>query len=203
MYLSIDTFSEILGIAIFNQNYLVTLQEYYRQKPFSEFLAPKLKSIFNELSIKKEDLKGVIVNKGPGSYTGIRVGITVAKTLSYSLDIPIYAYTTHDAIAYSYRFFRGKIYVALNAGKGEAYVCEYLSDKFKISRITDIKLTKIDELRFEESEETLIVYKNLSLNQKNALELKNSTAYSGGILALEKNLLEDRFKIEPLYIRGL
>jgi len=108
MYLAIDTFSEILGIAVFDKLHLIVLQEYYRRKPFSEFLIPKLEQILNELSLSIEELEGVIVNRGPGSYTGIRVGVTVAKTLAYSLNIPIYAFRTNDAIAYKYRFFKGK-----------------------------------------------------------------------------------------------
>ena len=203
MYLAIDTFSEILGIAVFQNSHIITVQEYYRKKPFSEFLTPKLEQIFDELSLSPEEIKGVIVNRGPGSYTGIRVGVTVAKTLAYSLNIPIYAFRTNDAIAYRYRFFKGRIVVLINAGKGEVYISEYISDVRNIKQISDISLKKFTDLNLEEKEDTLIIYKNLDMNLKNSVELKESVVYDGSQFALMNNLLEDVFKIEPLYLRGV
>ncbi len=203
MYLAIDTFSEILGIAVFDKSHLIVLQEYYRKKPFSEFLTPKLEQILDELSLSPEEFKGVVVNRGPGSYTGIRVGVTVAKTLAYSLNIPIYAFRTNDAIAYRYRFFKGNIVVLINAGKGEVYISEYVSKSGNVEVVSDISLKTFADLELIESEDTLIIYKNLDIRLKNSVELKESIVYDGSLYALKNSLLEDRFKLEPLYIRGI
>lgn len=205
MYLAIDTFSDVAGLSIFNQNQILTTQMFYKKKQFSDFLPYKLETIKKELDFNFKALEGVIVNKGPGSYTGIRVGITIAKTIAYSLNIPIYAFISLDAIAYKFRTFNGKIHVVINAGKGEAYIRSYTVKNFEIFPETNLHLVKQSEIYLEESEKSLIVYKNINCfkDYKNSIELKESVAYEGGMYAIENNLKEDTYKLEPVYLRGL
>ena len=205
MYLAIDTFSDVAGLSIFNQNQILTTQMFYKKRQFSDFFPYKLETIKKELDFNFKTLKGVIVNKGPGSYTGIRVGITIAKTIAYSLNIPIYAFISLDAIAYKFRTFNGKIHVVINAGKGEAYIRSYTVKNFEIFPETNLHLVKQSEIYLDENEKSLIVYKNINRfkDYKNSIELKESVAYEGGMYAIENNLKEDTYKLEPVYLREL
>lgn len=55
-------------------------------------LLSTINGILKNNKLKLENLKGILVNQGPGSFTGTRVGVTVANTLAWSLDIPVYGY---------------------------------------------------------------------------------------------------------------
>lgn len=56
----------------------------------SEFMVDEIDKLMSKLAIKKEDIDGVVVSKGPGSYTGVRIALTIAKTISFALNIPLY-----------------------------------------------------------------------------------------------------------------
>ena len=59
---------------------------------------PGIQSLFNESNLKQE-LDGIVVAKGPGSYTGVRIGVTVAKTLAYALNTKLYGVSSLKALA--------------------------------------------------------------------------------------------------------
>lgn len=52
--------------------------------------------ILKQEKLSLKDLRAIVVNSGPGSFTGVRVGVTVANTLAWSLDIPVYGFQTED-----------------------------------------------------------------------------------------------------------
>ncbi len=203
MLLSIDTFSELFEICFFSENQLLTRQIYYKKQQFSDFIPYKLKQVKDELGLKYSDLTGVVVNVGPGSYTGVRIGVSIAKTIAYSLNIPIYAFISLDAIAYKYRFYEGGIYVIVNAGKNEAYVREYISNRFNIKPVSKLNLIKQSDIDLSLLEGKLVVLKNIKLDLKNAVFLKESVAYEGGLFAVKQGLRRDLHSIEPVYLRDL
>lgn len=65
-------------------------------RELAETMHHKLEQILNKLSISINSLEGIVVYEGPGSFTGLRIGITVANTLSYALAIPIVGSTGND-----------------------------------------------------------------------------------------------------------
>lgn len=56
----------------------------------SELLVPEIKKILDKHHFSRSDLDAVVVTKGPGSYTGVRIALTAAKTISFALSIPLY-----------------------------------------------------------------------------------------------------------------
>jgi len=203
MFLSIDSFSEILGISLIKDHKLLFKETLNKTKPFSELIIERIDSIFNFLGIEKKLLVGVVINKGPGAFTSLRVGITVGKTLSYGLKIPLYAYTSLDVMAYRYRFFKGEIICGINAGKGEVYFRKYKAENFHLETISEIKLVKKGELLNEGDENTLFVVKNIDIHNKNTIQIVDDLSVDGCFYALKNNLKENPMKLEPLYIRGL
>lgn len=91
---------------------------------YSAELIPKLDDMLRENGLTARNLAGVAVVSGPGSFTGLRVGLATAKALGESLNIPIAAVSMLEALAYSVNK-NGKIVTALDAQRGEAYVGEY------------------------------------------------------------------------------
>ncbi|NPA51349.1 MAG: tRNA (adenosine(37)-N6)-threonylcarbamoyltransferase complex dimerization subunit type 1 TsaB [Aquificae bacterium] len=203
MYLAIDTFSEIFEICIFTENQLLTRVMYSKSRQFSDFIPYKLKQLQEELDFDFDNLSGVIVDKGPGSYTGVRVGVSIAKMIAYSVGIPIYAFVSLDAIAYKYRVYKGYISVVVNAGKGEVYYRDYVSNGFWIEPNSDLKLIPQNKVGTFLSQDRLVILKNVDIDFDNVVHLKESVGFEGGIFSLKNDLIEDIHKLEPIYLRGL
>jgi len=88
MVLFIDTHGSLITIALKNNDklYVKTKESEYSH---SVFTMPMIKEIFNENNFDINDLKKIIVVNGPGSFTGIRIGVSIAKTMAYALNICI------------------------------------------------------------------------------------------------------------------
>ena len=97
MILFIDTHEELITIALKNKDklFIKTKESEYSH---SVFTMPMIKEIFEENNLNVKDLDKIIVVNGPGSFTGIRIGLTIAKTLAYTLNIKIN--TISSLIAY-------------------------------------------------------------------------------------------------------
>ena len=88
MILFIDTHAELITIALKNKKdlFIKTQESEYSH---SIYTMPMIESIFKENNLKVKDLKKIIVVNGPGSFTGIRIGLSIAKTMAYALKIDI------------------------------------------------------------------------------------------------------------------
>jgi tRNA threonylcarbamoyladenosine biosynthesis protein TsaB len=197
MILSIDTFSDVLGICLLDEKYnLKFLVEYRQYKPFSETIIYELDLLLKKFDISKKDISSVVVNKGPGSYTGLRVGITTAKTLAYALNINLYAYTSLDGMFHPYKNCGKTILTAVNAGKNEAYI-----KIFNKKENPKILLVKQDKIKEYIKECDICITKNINLD--GCISIRNSLALDGALFSLENNLKVDIFSLEPFYIRNL
>ncbi|TVR88690.1 MAG: tRNA (adenosine(37)-N6)-threonylcarbamoyltransferase complex dimerization subunit type 1 TsaB [Saprospirales bacterium] len=65
----------------------------------SEMLAPFIREMLDDLNLKPDDLNGIVINKGPGSYTGLRVGFALAKAIGYASGLPIFGVSGLEALA--------------------------------------------------------------------------------------------------------
>lgn len=88
MILFIDTHDELITIALKTKDnlYIKTQESEYSH---SIYTMPMIESIFNDNNLEIKDLEKIIVVNGPGSFTGIRIGLTIAKTIAYLLNIKI------------------------------------------------------------------------------------------------------------------
>jgi len=96
MFLFIDTTQEEIILALFEKERLVDQiikKARYRQ---AEILLVLLDKLLKKRKIKIERIKGIMVVKGPGSFTGTRIGVSVANALSFALDIPILGIKKED-----------------------------------------------------------------------------------------------------------
>lgn len=89
MILYIDTSKPETKIALYNKSQLVAEKTWLSDKNQSEELLSEIEKILKRNKIKKSDLKKILIVNGPGSYTGLRVGLSTANMLAYSLGIEI------------------------------------------------------------------------------------------------------------------
>ena len=96
--LAIDTSNKTLSVAIVKDEGTIVEQTVPDTLQHSVKLMPAIQEVLQESQVSMQELTGVIVAKGPGSYTGLRIGVTVAKTLAKTLRIPLKAVSSLQAI---------------------------------------------------------------------------------------------------------
>lgn len=96
MILIIDTIDKICKVAIHNGRDFKTKEWSWDQDTGTEVLK-NLKELLNHNKKTLKDIEAIAVNQGPGSYTGTRVGITIANALGWSLKIPVFGYSNDGA----------------------------------------------------------------------------------------------------------
>lgn len=94
--LFIDTHGGLITVALYNKDKLIK-KEQESEYSHAVFLAPMIDCILKENNLSVKDIKDIVAVNGPGSFTGLRIGLTDAKTLAYSLNIPIYLVSTLSA----------------------------------------------------------------------------------------------------------
>lgn len=97
--LFISTFRELIEIALLKDGKMITKKEQISNRNHSIYTIPLIEEILKENEITTRDLNEIIVIDGPGSFTGVRLGITVAKMLAYTLNIKIKAISSIEALA--------------------------------------------------------------------------------------------------------
>jgi tRNA threonylcarbamoyladenosine biosynthesis protein TsaB len=119
--LAIDTSNWPLGVAVIEEGKLIGELNTHLAKNHSLRLMPAIEELFGQLDIRPNQLEGIAVAQGPGSYTGIRIGVTTAKTLAWSLNLPLLGISSLQVIAQNRLDFQGKIIPLFDARRGQAY----------------------------------------------------------------------------------
>ncbi len=100
--LFISTFNELITIGLLKDGKQIDIIEKKSNRNHSEFTVPMIETILKNNNINTNYLNDIIVVNGPGSFTGVRIGVTIAKTLAYTLDISIKTITSLEAFAVSH-----------------------------------------------------------------------------------------------------
>ena len=123
IYLGIDTATPYLSLNLWysEKGNLASWGERV-ERDHAKKIIPSLEALFQEAGVSKTELAGIGVGVGPGSYTGLRIGIATAKGLATALEIPLRGTDTLSAIAYSQLVEGQKAAIALDARRGHIYV---------------------------------------------------------------------------------
>ena len=119
--LGIDTSTPIGSVAVIDGDKLVAEHTLNIVQAHSSRLMPAIDGILKWSDITVDDLDGCAVGIGPGSFTGIRIGVATIKSLCYALDKPIIGVSTLEAVAYNLRWTNGPICPLLDARRSEVY----------------------------------------------------------------------------------
>lgn len=103
MILCLETATSICSVALNDGPKTLALRECKGQNAHSEKITIFIQEVLNEIGINYNQLDAVAVSKGPGSYTGLRIGISTAKGICYAADIPLMAVDTLHAMTYGMR----------------------------------------------------------------------------------------------------
>lgn len=128
--LGIDTATDILNLAIVeDDNIIIDYKIQKEGKTHSAILIPSLKNILDCTDLDLDKLEGVAVAIGPGSFTGLRIGLATAKGLAFSLSVPLIGVNTLQSYALKWQALPGILCPMVKARKGEYYFTFYQKNK--------------------------------------------------------------------------
>ena len=143
-YLYLDTSSSFLYAGIVEDNKLIAEISEEMDCDLSRIALLKISEMFNKVNLKPNDIDKIIVVNGPGSFTGIRVGITIAKTYAWGLKKDITTVTSLEAMAISSNFDGYKVPM-IDARRSYVYGAIFDQDNNEIFKRSHIKLDELNE----------------------------------------------------------
>jgi len=114
--LAADTSLPLLSVALLSDSTLLGSIALEGKGSRNEKLLPAIDWVLTECNVDRKSIDLFAVTRGPGSFTGVRIGLATMQGLALALDRPLIAMSTHEAIA------RGSVTIADDAGRGEFYV---------------------------------------------------------------------------------
>jgi tRNA threonylcarbamoyladenosine biosynthesis protein TsaB len=177
----------------------------------AEKLHPFIQEILDEAKILLSDIDAVAVSKGPGSYTGLRIGVSAAKGICFAVEKPLISIETLKSLAYSISVDEGVIVPMLDARRMEVYSAVYDTN---YEELREIKAEIIDENSFDSELSSGKVYflgdgaakcKEVIING-NAVFVEDEFPSSKEMAMLsyvkyKKNDIEDVAYFEPFYLK--
>ena len=119
--LAADTSLPLLSVAILRDDDLIAAAALEGKGSRNEKLLPAIDWLLGEAGIDRRDVDLFAVTRGPGSFTGVRIGLATMQGLALALGKPVCAMSTHEAIAPA----AGRVTIVDDAGRGEFYVSEF------------------------------------------------------------------------------
>lgn len=210
--LSIETSTSICSVAVHQDGALISLKELNESGAHSEKLMGMIDSVLLEADLEYAQLDALAVSEGPGSYTGLRIGVSTAKGLAYALEKPLIGINTLQAIASSRDYQKDEIGIAvLDARRMEVYSQAFGQNLTELSPIESVILdddaysSYLRSYKVYFSGDAVEKVKSL-INHENAVFLENAglSANHLGKLAFEKftrSDFEDIAYFVPNYLK--
>lgn len=146
MELAIDTSTEIASIALSQEGEVVTELTWRAGQNHTLELLPNLVHLLDQAKADLHSIGGLIVARGPGSFNGLRVGVSTAKGLAFALKLPLVGISTLEIEAYPYAFAAMPICPIHNAGRGEIATALYQRQNEVWHQLVSEHLTTVDAL---------------------------------------------------------
>lgn len=219
MILCLETATPVCSVALNSACCTLAMRETEGQNAHSEKITNFIKAVMDEVGIGYSKLDAVAVSQGPGSYTGLRIGVSTAKGVCYAADLPLMAIDTLEAMAYGMKEKLGGqieptdlLIPMIDARRMEVYAAVFDAN---LNKVNDTSAMVIDENSFEDlrKDHRLWLFgdgapklSELFENQDNINIIKGfkpSAAYMRVLAeqALQKQQFVDVAYFEPFYLK--
>ena len=215
MELAIDTSTDFASIALSHEGEMIAELTWHSGKNHTVELVPNIARLLEQAKISRQSLNAIFVAKGPGSFNGLRVGMSTAKGLAFALDIPLIGISTLEVEAYPFAFTGLPICPVHNAGRGEIATALYQqNDDWRC--LVEEYITTVDVLCQQVDKETLFcgeippsVVQQLqqklgeqAIIPEVAVRLRRASYLAAlGWRRLSKGERDDPATLQPLYLR--
>lgn len=148
MLLAVDTATQMAGLALYDQVQGKVLGEesWTSVNRHTVELMPRLARLLEQQGVTPTDLTGLVVSLGPGSFTGLRIGMGVAKGLALAQGLPLVGIPTLDLTAHPHTTQKLPIWAILQAGRGRICAAYYTRRKGQWKRRGDYQLITLEKL---------------------------------------------------------
>ena len=216
MILNIETATQICSVCLAKDGKVIAIRESNEKNSHASQLSVFIHELLQETGIERTSIKAVAVSKGPGSYTGLRIGVSTAKGLAYGLGVPLISVSTLQAMALGaskkIQHQPNALFAPMiDARRMEVYTAFYNTKNQEVKAISaDI----IDENSYTEklSDTAVIFFGDGAEKCKNVLTHKNAVFYDNLLpsSAFVAELSEQKFKnndfedvayFEPFYLK--
>ena len=216
--LSIDTSSNNCSVAVVSEKATLGELNINYNLQHSVVLMPLIEELLDRLQLSPKDLSAITVSKGPGSFTGLRIGLAAAKGMALALDIPVYAADALATLAYGVFGFQGILVPMVDALRGGFYTGFYTFHEGKMLTLlepTILTLEEVQEKLAEETREILLLGDVLDKLPEEVLRFKPQVVLAPQTFNIPKASLlpyllkdcieekdhEDLHTLVPLYMR--
>lgn len=145
--LGFETSGKTASVALCREDELIAQTSVLTKLTHSQSILPIAKELVRHAGISLEEIDGIAVSDGPGSYTGLRIGISAAKALAFGLDKPCAGISTLEGLAYNLLGFDGTICPVMLARQDLLYSAMFSCDNGKIKRLCDDEIISIEDLK--------------------------------------------------------
>jgi len=212
LILSIETATTNCSVSLSKDGKIIDLKEDYNNSfSHAERLHVYIKALLEENNVEPEQLDAIAVSKGPGSYTGLRIGVSAAKGLCFALNKPLISISTLESLAHQVNISEGNIVPMLDARRMEVYSAVFNFDHDQVRSI-QAEIIEADSFNFylekgkvyfigtgAEKTQSTILHPNA-----NFIERKLPSANEMSLLAYHKykiSDIEDVAYFEPYYLK--
>lgn len=209
MLLSMDSSAVTASVALTDGEEIIKSEFVNSGLTHSETLLPMIARVMD--GHKYSELDGIAITAGPGSFTGVRIGVATVKGLAFNDDIPCYSVSTLEAIAYNFVDENAVVCAVMDARRMQFYNALFRVQNGKVERLCDDRTISIEDLRNElkQYDKVIIAGDGANLCFRN-IELENCTLadddriYQNAIgvakAAKNKNAISPK-ALMPVYLR--
>ncbi len=209
MLLSMDSSAVTASVALTDGDEIIKSEFVNSGLTHSETLLPMITRVMD--GRKYSELDGIAITAGPGSFTGVRIGVATVKGLAFNDDIPCYSVSTLEAIAYNFVDKNAVVCAVMDARRMQFYNALFRVQNGKVERLCDDRAISIEDLRNElkQYDKVIIAGDGAKLCFQN-IELENCTladddriyqnAVSVAKAAQNKNAISPK-ALMPVYLR--
>lgn len=190
--LILDSANKELGVALAQDGTLLDEIRYEARQRQSELMIPEIENIFKKNHVNPKDVGEILVTKGPGSYTGVRIALTIAKVYGYALNIPVYAFSSLEVLA----DLEKPSICLINARSNRSYFAVYEKGN---AIVNDQVLTNDEVIKYVSEHKDYVICGEtsyLDLVSENSDVLKNMFA-----LKNDSYKVENIFKLKAVYLK--
>ncbi|WP_242156894.1 tRNA (adenosine(37)-N6)-threonylcarbamoyltransferase complex dimerization subunit type 1 TsaB [Aestuariivivens sediminis] len=210
--LSIETATTNCSVSLsVNGRTILLKEDYDKNYSHAERLHVYIDDILKETNVNRKKLNAIAISKGPGSYTGLRIGVSAAKGLCYALDLPLISIPTLESLSHQVKEQNGVIVPMLDARRQEVYSAVFDTQHCQI-RDTQAQIIDYDAFGKYLKEDKVYFIGNgvektmTHINHPNAVFIKGKlpSANDMGALAYNKfkiNEFENVAYFEPYYLK--
>jgi tRNA threonylcarbamoyladenosine biosynthesis protein TsaB len=219
LILNLETATQICSVCLAKDGKLLDIRELDQKNMHAEVINTFIIELIASADVGFKDIDAVAVSMGPGSYTGLRIGVSTAKGLCYALDKPLISVATLDSLAQlALKVLANKIrsndllFPMIDARRMEVYTCPFNADAAPLEGVKPLVLNSNSFSNFTEYGKIFLFgdgsFKAKEMfSQNNSIEIyENINASAGGMVKLSENKLskgvfEDLAYFEPFYLK--